>query len=98
MEKGYTWEEIKESASSLADSAVQKTKEWSELAQLQFALKMKESDLRETYRKLGKAYYESLRESGEATGDFSALLETADQQNQKIREFRESIERLKEKK
>ena len=96
MDFENTWEQLKDSASAFADSAVRKTRKLSDLAQLHFALDMQKSDLKEIYRKLGKAYHDSIREGKSAEKQTADLIARADEACEKIREYEEEIRKRKE--
>ena len=56
------FDDLSKKAAKLTESAIDKTKEFAGTAELKLKKKNLESDLEEVYAKLGKYYYESLKD------------------------------------
>jgi len=89
------WQNLKNSVIDVADVASKKAKELTDLAGLEMVLKLRQSDLRDTMRSLGDAYYQSIRFDLDTTEKIATLLAKADYLNAEIEKIKAKMKNVK---
>lgn len=79
--------------SQAGQTAVQKTKEMTDIARLNGAISEQEKKLSDTYLEIGKLY--TLKHSEDYDGDFAPLIAAMKESENKIKEYRRQIQDIK---
>lgn len=89
------FDDLSKKAAKLTESAIDKTKEFAGTAELKLKKKNLESDLEEVYAKLGKYYYESLKDQTSPNEEVAQMRVEISDLKVNIAELEKEIEEIK---
>lgn len=91
----FDFDEIKRSASGVADRAVKKTGEVTSLVRLKVSLRSAEAKLKEVYEEIGRLFYTAERRGEDCTSDTAAYIMKADKLKADIAAINKQIAKLR---
>ena len=91
----FDFDEIKRSASGVADRAVKKTGEVTSLVRLKVNVRTAESKLSEVYEEIGRLFYNAERSGEDCTSDIAAYIMKADKLKADIAAYNKQIAKLR---
>ena len=91
----FDFDEIKRSASGVADRAVKKTGEVTSLVRLKVSLRSAEAKLKEVYEEIGRLFYTAERKGEDCTSDTAAYIMKADKLKADIAAINKQIAKLR---
>ena len=90
----FNFEEIKRSASGVAERTVKKTGDVTNIVKLKVNLKSAESKLSSVYEEIGRLFYTAERSGEDCTSDIAAYIMKADKLKADIAEYNKQIAKL----
>jgi rubrerythrin len=91
----FNFDEIKRSATGVADRAVKKTGDVTNLVKLKVSIKSAESKLSSVYEEIGRLFYTAERSGEDCTSDIAAYIMKADKLKADIAAFNKQIAKLR---
>lgn len=91
----FNFEEIKRSATGVADRAAKKTSEVTNIVKLKIAVKTAESKLSSVYEEIGRLFYTAERSGEDCTSDIAAYIMKADKLKADIASYNGKIARMR---
>ena len=91
----FNFDEIKRSATGVADRAVKKTGEVTNLVKLKVAVKSAEGKLSSVYEEIGRLFYTAERSGEDCTSDIAAYIMKADKLKADIASYTKQIAKLR---
>ena len=89
------FDEIKRSATGVADRAMKKTNEVTNLVKLKLAVKSSEGKLSSVYEEIGRLFYTAERSGEDCTSDIAAFIMKADKLKADIASYTKQIAKLR---
>lgn len=91
----FNFEEIKRNATGVADRAVKKTGEVTNLVKLKVSVKAAEGKLSSVYEEIGRLFYTAERSGEDCTSEIAAYIMKADKLKADIASFNKQIAKLR---
>ena len=87
-----TWDSLRNSFNQFADEAVHRTEAFTDATSLRVRIKYREEKLRDQYARLGRLFYDRMKNAEDSAEDISLVMEKIDALRQEIDRLKEELE------